>query len=117
MHRVALELRTERQVRRIKAGRSLAKESTAHRQQPTFATKSALLRRADPAEWPLCADIVEEVGSLTVRDGARSQARVRWFVLRQALGRATGSALPAFCGFGLWQRGGTRLEHQTDLSA
>jgi hypothetical protein len=45
---------------------------------------------------PLLADFVEEVGGVTVRDGARSQARVSSFVLRQALGRAAGSALPAF---------------------
>ena len=31
------------------------------------------------------------------------------FVLRQALGRAAGSALPAFGGSGLWQRGGLVL--------
>ena len=65
----------------------------------------------------IAADIVEEVGGLTVRDGARRQARVSSFVLRQALGLASGSALPAFEGSERWQRGGTRLEHQTDLSA
>ena len=72
---------------------------------------------ADASECPRSADIVEEVGGLTVRDGARRQARVSSFVLRQALGLASGSALPAFEGSERWQRGGTRLEHQTDLSA
>jgi hypothetical protein len=40
-HRVALELRRGCQGRQIKAARSLTKWPTAHRQQPTFATKSA----------------------------------------------------------------------------
>ena len=46
------------------------------------------------AECLVLTDIVEEVGGLTVRDDARSQARVSLCVLRQALGQ--GSALPAF---------------------
>jgi hypothetical protein len=41
VHRVAFELRRGRQGQRIKIGRSLTKWPTAHRQQPTFATKSA----------------------------------------------------------------------------
>jgi hypothetical protein len=47
-------------------------------------------------------DCVEEVGDPTVRDGARRQTRVSLFVLRQAMERAAGSALPAFGGSGLW---------------
>jgi hypothetical protein len=42
-----LELRKERQGRQIRAGRSLTKWPTAHRQQPTFATKSAQSRNAE----------------------------------------------------------------------
>jgi hypothetical protein len=68
-------------------------------------------------ERPLRADCVEEVGGPTVWDVARNQARVSLFALRPALGRAAGSALPAFGGSGLLQRGGTRLEHRTVLSA
>jgi hypothetical protein len=68
-------------------------------------------------ERPLCADCVEEVGGPTVWGVARNQARVSSFALRPASGRALGSALPAFGGSEPWQRGGTRLEHQTDLSA
>jgi hypothetical protein len=56
----------------------------------------ALSGRRGFAGRPLCADFVEEVGGVPVRDGARSQAHVSSFVLRQALGRAAGSALPAF---------------------
>jgi hypothetical protein len=66
---------------------------------------------------PLRSDCVEEVGGPTDWDVARSQARVSLFALRPALGRAAGSALPFFEGSGLWQRGGTRLEPQTGLSA
>ena len=67
---------------------------------------------------PFGADFVEEVGGEAVRDRASGQARVSSFVLRQALGRrVVGSALPAFGGSGRWQRGGTRLERHTDLSA
>src|ERR1700689_5315513 len=63
------------------------------------------------------ADCVEEVGGPTVWDVARNQACVSLFALRPALGRAAGSALPSFGGSGRWQRGGTRPEHQTGLSA
>lgn len=52
-------------------------------------------------ERPLLADSVENVGGLTVPDGARSLARASLFALRRAFGRAAGSALPAFGGFGL----------------
>ena len=67
--------------------------------------------------WPLLADFVEEVDDPNEWGVARDQARVSLFSLKPALGRVAGSALPAFGGFGRWQRGGTRLEHQTDLSA
>ena len=66
-------------------------------------------------ERPLLADCVEEVGGPTFWDCKESGAR-EFVGLRPALGRASGSALPAFGGSERWQRGGTRLEHRTDLS-
>jgi hypothetical protein len=66
---------------------------------------------------PTCADCVEEVGELIVRDGSERQARAGCVMLRRASLQAAGSALPAFGGSGRWPPGGTRPEHQRGLSA
>jgi hypothetical protein len=61
---------------------------------------AVIQRIATVAERPLCADCVEEVGDPNDWGVARNQARVSLFSLKPALGRAAGSALPAFGDFG-----------------
>jgi hypothetical protein len=57
-------------------------------QRLTRLLRSAAIRKAPKIQRR------EEIGALTVGDGARRQARVSLFVLRQAMERAAGSALP-----------------------
>jgi hypothetical protein len=68
--------------------------------RPVEPAPGELTHSQDRRACLLGADCVEEVGDPNDWGVARNQARVSLFSLKPALGRAAGSALPAFGDFG-----------------